>query len=150
MYNSACKISDHDIADEVLSAFKWNWQIPGRRVKISVVNGWLTLEGDVEWNYQREAAYRSVTNLVGVRGVTNSITIDSETHDEIERHKIEMELVQDWSIDDEDIHVNVIGENVILSGIVHSFFQKSEAGRIAGNSTGVRIVENELVIDGDD
>jgi len=53
------KTSDSDIATEVLNAFKWNWEIPGDKVKVKVEDGWVTLEGNLNWNYQREAAKKT-------------------------------------------------------------------------------------------
>jgi osmotically-inducible protein OsmY len=150
MYTSTWKISDNEIAGEVTSAFKWNWQIPSNKVKVTVTDGWLTMEGDVQWNFQREAAIRSVNNLIGVKGVTNNITIDAETQDEIEKRKIEMALVGDWSIDDEGIQVVVAGPNVILNGTVPTLYQRMEAERLARNEPGIRTVENELVIEYDE
>ena len=140
------KISDNEIASEVISAFKWNWQIPSKRVKVSIEDGWLTLEGDLQWNFQREAADKSVSNLFGVRGVTNNITVNSETHDETEKNRIVLALVRNWSVDDDDIRVVVSGPRVSLRGTVRSMYQKQEAERVAWNEPGVWKVENELII----
>ncbi len=150
MNTSKWSISDNEIVQEVTNAFNWNWQVPVKKVKVIVEDGWITLEGDLNWNYQREAADKSVADLVGVKGVTNNLTIHSETHNDIEKHKIEMELVNDWSINNDKILVNVSGPIVTLCGSVDSEFQKVEAGRIAWNCVGVWIVFNELVIENQD
>ena len=70
-----------EIANEVLSALKSNWSVPNDKVTVKVENGWITLEGELPWNYQKEAAKNAVNYLTGVRGVTNNITIKSETKD---------------------------------------------------------------------
>jgi osmotically-inducible protein OsmY len=144
---SSAKNGDTEIAKDVLDSFKWNWEIPKDKVKVKVEKGWVTLEGELEWNYQKEAAKRSVNNIIGVKAVTNKITIKSETHDEIEKKDIEYALVRNSSLDSEDISVKVSGNNVTLKGIVHSFYERGEAERIAWNAPGVWTVDNELVIE---
>ena len=143
------KKDDNDIAKEVLNALKWKWDVPNDKVKVEVENGWVTLEGELEWNYQREAAKTSIHNLEGVVGISNNIKIKSTNYDVIEKSDIESALGRNWSVDDQDIHVNVSGNKVILNGTVNSFYQRDEAGRIAWNAPGVISVENDLVIDYD-
>ena len=145
--NGHGKKTDNEIATELVSAFKWNWEVPSDKVHVKVENGWVTLSGEVYWNYQKEAARLAVKNLLGVVGVTNSIAIKSETQDEIEKKGIESALLRNWSINSQDIQVKVAGTKVTLKGKVHSLYQKDEAGRIAWNAPGVWSVENDLAID---
>jgi osmotically-inducible protein OsmY len=145
--NGYGKKTDNEIATEVVNAFKWNWEVPNDKVHVKVENGRVTLSGEVFWNYQKDAARLAVKNLMGVVGVTNSLTIKSETHDEIEKKGIESALLRNWSINSQDIQVNVAGTRVTLNGKVHSLYQKDEAGRIAWNAPGVWSVENDLAID---
>ena len=140
------KKGDNEISYEVLNALKWNLQVPYDKVNVIVEAGWVTLEGELTWNYQKEAAKKSVSNLVCVKGVINNITIKSETIDLIEEKDIERALARNWSLNDQDIRVKVSTNRVTLNGIVHSLYQKDEAGRIAWNAPGVCAVENELVI----
>ena len=79
--------------------------------------------------------------------ISNNITINTETHDEIEKHQIELALVNNWFVDDECIHVEVTGPRVKLIGMAHSAFQKNEAERTTWNVEGVWAVENELTIE---
>jgi osmotically-inducible protein OsmY len=141
------KKSDTDIAHEVLNAWKWNWEVPEEKIKVKVEDGLVTLEGEVQWNYQKEAARKAVANLMGVTGVYNNITIKSETRDAVEKADIENALTRSWSIDDEDIEVEVKGNYVTLTGTVDSIYQKDEAERIAWNAPGVFCVENDLLVD---
>ncbi len=148
-FSNSFKKSDTDIANDALKAFKSAWDVPDDKIKIIVEDGWAILEGEVTWNFQREAAKKVVENLTGVKGVTNNIKIKLSTKDAIEQRDIEYALARNWAVNDEDIHVHVYGSNVKLDGVVHSFYQKEEADRIAWNAPGVLSVDNELVIEYD-
>ena len=143
------KKDDNEIATEVVNAFMWNWKVPNDKVKVKVENGWVTLEGELEWNYQKVAAKNAVRNLSGVKGVSNDIKIKAETQDQIEKKDIENALARNWSLDRHHIQVKVSGNNVTLSGTVDSWYQKDEAGRIAWNAPGVLAVNNELHVEYD-
>ncbi len=148
-FNGGTKHNDSQVATEVVNAFRFNWEIPSDQVHVTVENGWVTLSGTVEWNYQRDAARKAVKNLAGVKGVSNNLTIKSNLHDAVEKQAIERALGRNWSIDKEDIRVAVSGNRVTLNGIVDSIYQRDEAGRIAWNTPGVSTVDNELVVDFD-
>ena len=147
--SSWAKTSDGDIATEVLNAFKWNWRIPNDKVKVKVESGWVTLEGELEYGYQSEAAKDAVKNLLGVASVVNNITIKPTIAEVAEKADIESALRRNWSIYDTDIDVKVSGHKATLSGTVDSWYQKEEAGRIAFNAPGVWSVDNELIVDYD-
>ena len=136
-----------EIANEVLSALKSNWSVPKDKVTVKVENGWVTLEGELPWNYQKEAAKSAVNYLTGVKGVTNNIKIKSEMHDVIEQEDVENAIGRSWAVDDNDISVKVSGTTVTLSGTVTSWYQKEEAGRIAWNTPGIWHVQNDLTVD---
>ena len=138
---------DNEIATEVVNALKWNWQVPSDKITVKVENGWVTLAGELPWNYQKDAAKDAVRNLMGVTGVANNITIKSDVQDRIERRDIESGLRRNWSIDDKDISVRALDHKVTLTGAVDSWYQKEEAGRIAWNAPGVWTVDNELVVE---
>ncbi|MEP7320416.1 MAG: BON domain-containing protein [Saprospiraceae bacterium] len=147
--NSFGKKNDNEIAIEVLNAYKWNWQVPNDKVKIKVENGWITLEGELEYNYQRDAAKNAIKNLLGVIGVSNNITIKTTTDEKVEKADIVSALKRSWSICDSDIEVKVSGHKATLTGTVDSWYQKEEAGRIAFNAPGIWSVDNELIVDYD-
>jgi len=136
-----------EIANEVLSALKSDWSIPNDKVTVKVENGWVTLEGELPWNYQKDAAKSAVSQLTGVKGVSNEIKIKSETHDAIEQKDVENALARDLSNDDNDIHVKVSGTKVTLTGKVKSWHNKEEAGRIAWKTPGIWHVQNDLAVD---
>ncbi len=143
------KKDDGDIAVEIVNAFKWNWEVPADKVKAKVEKGWITLEGELEWKFQSDAATKAVRNLLGVTGVMNNIRIKSSNNDVIEKEDIESALERNSSVSDQDIEVKVIGHKATLTGTVDTWYQKDEASRIAWNAPGVWNVENELVVEYD-
>lgn len=145
-YNNHSK-NDNEVAVEVLKAFESSWSVPDDKVKVKVENGWVTLDGELPWNYQREAAKSAINHLAGVKGITNNIKIKSEVHDAIEQKDVENALARHWSINAKDIKVKASGTNVILTGHVNSVYQKEEAGHIAWNTPGVWSVDNKLEVE---
>lgn len=138
---------DHSIATDIIDAFKWNWKIPGDKIKVKVEGGWVTLEGTVEWNYQKEAARKTVSTVVGLKGVINHIKIESEVENTIEKLSIEKSFERNWSLNAKSIQVKAENHRVTLTGTVDSLYQKDEAERIAFNAPGVWFVNNDLIID---
>lgn len=139
--------TDAEVANEVLVALNSNLMIPDERLKVSVEEGWVTLEGNLPWNYQRVAAKNAVHLLMGVKGVTNNIKIKSERRDAIEQIDVENALARSLFLDARDIKVEVKGTTVTLMGTVNSWYQKEEAARIAWNTPGIWFVNNELAVD---
>lgn len=142
------KEDDSVIAGEIINAAKWNWEIPEDKIKAKVEKGWVTLDGEVEYNYQREAIEDLVKNHSGITGVTNNITIE-ESEDHIEKKDIESALRRDWFVDDSNIEVHVLDHDVTLTGTVESWYDSKKAARIAWNAPGVWSVNNQLVVDYD-
>jgi len=136
-----------EIANEVLTALKSNWSVPNDKVTVKVEDGWVTLDGELPWNYQKEAAKNAVNYLTGVKGVINNIKIKAESHDAIEQEDVEKAISRSWLIDDHDIKVKVSGTTVTLTGTVKSWYQKEESSRIAWNTPGIWYVKNELEVD---
>ncbi len=138
--------NDAEIAKGVLNAWGWHWDIPADKIKVKVENGWVTLEGEVQWNSQKQEAKKTIVNLMGVRGVSNNITIKSETHDKLEKQAVEQVLSNNWSLNNKNIKVQVLDNHVTLTGMVDSLYQKDEAARLAWNAPGVWTMDNNLVV----
>ena len=144
--SSFTKTND-EIVHEVLIALNANWSVPKDKITVKVEEGWVTLEGELPWNYQKEVAESSVYYLMGVKGVTNNIKIKAESHDAIEKRDVEEAIARSWSVDVRDIAVSVTGTTVTLNGTVNSWNEKEEAGRIAWNTPGIWHVKNDLAVD---
>jgi osmotically-inducible protein OsmY len=138
--------TDPDIAAAALYALEWDANVPLERVKVAVAQGWVTLDGEVDWQYQREDVERAVRRLVGVRGVTNLIKVTAGTTPQDLKRRIEEALVRSAQLDAQRITVEVQGSKVILKGAVRAHAEKVEAERVAWSSPGVTAVENRITI----
>jgi osmotically-inducible protein OsmY len=145
-YPSSYSKTNGEIATEVLNALKARWDVPSDKIKVKVEAGWVTLTGELGWNYQKEAAKDAIGGLMGVTGVTNNITIKSESMESIEKAAIENALKRNWAFYANDIRVQVSGHKATLTGTVNSLYEKNAAGSVAWNAPGVWTVDNELLV----
>ena len=139
--------NDEEIATEVMNVLKLSVEIPKDKILVKVENGWVTLYGELEWNYQKEAVNDVTSNLPNVKWVVNNITIKSQRNDKVEREDIENALKRNWTLENRNIRVSVTDNKVTLNGTVHSWFQKDEASRLAWNAPGIYNVDNQLTVD---
>ena len=144
--NSSFK-DDTQIVSEVLSSLMLNNEIPKDQIKIEVEKGWVTLEGILNWNYQKDAAKRVVDRIAGVKGVTNNILVKTETKDLVERLDIEKAFARNWAIDINDIEVSVYHNTVTLIGKVDSWYIRDLAEQFAWKARGVCEVDNKLEVE---
>lgn len=145
-YGTEYKKSDKEIAKAAADAIKWNYSVPDDDVKIKVDNGWIYLTGEVKWGYQKDAAKNAVENLLGVRGVSNAITLKQSVEPFEVKEKIRKALERSAEIEAKNINVTVEGHKVKLRGKVHSWTEKDEVRRAAFSAPGVYEVENELEV----
>ncbi len=138
--------TDTDLAERAKNVLLWDGQVPANNVKVTVSDGWVTLEGEVEYEYQKEAAERAVSRLAGVKGVSNLIIIKPQGAPEHLKEDIERALVRNAQIDAKHIQVEVEGHKVILRGIVSSYAEKEAAERTAWAQPGVSEVENRMIV----
>lgn len=146
-FNDWDEKKDIELTTEIVNAFKWNWKTLNNNIKVITINGWVTLSGEVEWNYQKEAANEAVSNLIGVKGVSNTIIIKSQSHFKIDKTTLKLALQNHLAIDSKDIEIEVLNSDITLKGTVDSYYQKDIAGNIAWKTPGVVHVNNELVIE---
>jgi osmotically-inducible protein OsmY len=137
---------DGAIAQAAVDALKWNAQVPAG-VSVSVSDGWIRLTGSVDWIYQKDAAMRSVRDMVGVRGVTNEITVrQREVNVADLKSKIEAALKRSAEVDARRIAVMAIDGKIVLSGSVRSLAEREEAEHAAWAAPGVSAVDDRIVI----
>ena len=145
-FGGSDKLNDTEIAKEIMNVFNSNWEVPGELIKVQVENGWVTLDGDVSWNFEREAAKKAIVHLAGIVDVANNIRIRSAAKDLVEEKDIQAAFRRNWSMADNEINVSVANNKVTLVGMVNSLYQKDEAERIAWNAPGVGGMDNQLIV----
>jgi osmotically-inducible protein OsmY len=140
--------TDSDIAAAARRALEADAFAPDEGIKVAVSNGWVTLEGEVQWQYQRREAERAVRRLTGVRGVTNLIKVSPriEPSPADLKKRIEDALVRNAETDAERIQVKVNGSTVVLEGTVRSWAERETAERIAWSAPGILEVNNRIKI----
>ena len=145
---SSSERPDPEIARAAVNALKWNIWVPSDHVRVKVEKGWVTLEGDVDWYYQKEEAERALRKLTGIRGVSNLISVRQQRPKPSDvKKRVKEALERGAEFDAERITVEVDGSNVILRGTVRSYIEKRDAERAALNAPGVTGVENRLTVD---
>jgi osmotically-inducible protein OsmY len=138
--------SDSEIAAAAEAALKWHALVPADRIQLVCETGWLTLNGEVDWDYQRMNAIRAVCNLTGVVGVTNSITLKPEPLLSNVTTRIKETLIRHAEEDAKKIDITIAGKTATLRGTVHSWAERSAADAAAWSAPGIASVINELKV----
>ena len=142
----ASKRDDADIARSAENALQWMTYAPKDAIKVMVEKGWITLSGEVDWEYQRRAAVDGVRYLMGVLGVSDNIAIKPKASISAVKSDIEAALKRRAKADAQNIAVEIHGSNVTLTGKVHSWSERDLATHSAWGTPGVRNVVNNMIV----
>ena len=141
------KETDAEIADMVLTALKWNSAVQEEKIKITVENGYVTLEGEADWEYQRSQAKKALEFLPSIKGIFNLITLKACATPNDVKTQIQAAFQRHASLDSRGILVSVIGNKAVLRGTVRSITEKEDAEHAARAARGIVSVENNLAIE---
>jgi len=139
--------TDADIALAAVRALEWDAGVPSDKVKATVSKGWVTLRGEVEWQYQKLDAEQVVRRLMGIKGVTNLVTVKPCLTPSELKKKIEHALVRSAELEAKNITVEMQGSKAILKGTVRSWAEREEAERAVWSAPGIAAVENRITIE---
>jgi osmotically-inducible protein OsmY len=145
---SSARRDDADIARAALDNLKWNVSVPDDRIKLVVQDGWVRLDGEVDWQYQRTAAENAVRPLNGVRGVSNTIRIRPHVQTKDVRDAITAALKRSAEVEAQQIRVEAKDGKVTLRGRVHSWAERNAVEHAAWAAPGVTTVEDHLSVEG--
>lgn len=138
--------SDADIAQSVLSGMRFNVDVPHERIQVTVENGWVTLDGEAEWQFQKSAAENSIKYLMGVKGFTDNIRIKPRVSTADVKAKIESAFARRALIDADQIKVESTEGKITLRGSVHSWDEREQAEQAAWAAPGVSKVDNYVTV----
>lgn len=138
--------TDSDIAAAATQHLKWSSSVPDDSIKVTVRDGWITLAGDVEWWYEKNAAENSVDYLKGVKGVSNDISIKPKLSVQVIEADIESAFKRSAMLDADEVAVTTSGSSVTLRGKVRTYAERYEAERAAWGAPGVKAVDNKLTV----
>ena len=134
--------TDTDIASSAVNVLLWDSSLPRNRITVKVANAFVTLNGDVEWQYQKDRAKLLVQSISGVRGVTNNITLKPRVVAGDVKTRILQAFERSAEIDANRIQVEAHDGTVVLRGLVHSWMERQDASRAAYSVPGVKVVQN--------
>jgi osmotically-inducible protein OsmY len=143
-YPSEKKTADDQIAERAINIIAWSAMVPDGRVMVKVQHGWVTLEGSVDWHYQRRAAEDAVRRLSGVVGVNNMLQVKPRVEPTDVKAKILAALRRDAELEADAIMVDVKGDKVVLEGKVKAWHERGVAERAAWSAPGVASVQDNL------
>lgn len=138
--------ADDTIASRALKIINWSSDVPEGDIKVVVQHGWITLEGEVDWQYQKETVERAVRKLSGVLGIDNGLTLRPRADASDIQRSIEAALKRNAEVEADGIHVKVQGDVVILEGRVHFWRQRHVAERLAWAVPGVKEVIDHILL----
>jgi osmotically-inducible protein OsmY len=146
-YAPGTRLEDEDIARRAVDVISWDLSVPRDRVRIKIEKGWVTLAGDVDWRFQRQAAEADIRNLCGVMGVSNAIEIRPKIQVCCVERQIKSAFRRNAEFEAENIVVTADGRTVTLTGQVSSYYERTLAAETAWSAPGVTQVHELLTVD---
>ena len=145
-YASDAKTADHEIAKRILDMFKYNVLVPDEKIKVKVEKGWVSLTGEVEWNYQSTEAAKAAGKVSGVIGVSNDLAIRNHAQVSDVRKRIEDAFKRQADLDAKSVTITAAGNKVTLGGKVKAWHERKLAEQAAWAAPGVTQVEDRIII----
>lgn len=145
-FNKAGRHDDTAIAEAILNAFKWSNLVPESKLKVKVDDGWVTLEGTVDWQFQKDAAYKTIRDIEGVKSIINSIKLKPRLEKDDVEKTIRQALHRRANVNADNIRVYTEGSKVILSGKASTWNERREVEKAVWSSPGVIEVEDNIDI----
>ena len=140
------RYSDTELAHRVVNALAWDVEVPNEKIQAKVEDGWVTLEGTVDWQYQRNAAERAVRYLGGIKGVSNLVTIAPLASPYDVALRIKAALHRTADVEAKRVHVSATDGKVVLTGTVRSWPERADIERAAWSASGVQTVDDRLAV----
>ncbi len=140
------RLTDVEVAEKVAHTIKWHTAIPDENIKIKVTDGWVTLEGEVHWNFQKESAFNAIRTLSGVKGVSNYIVVKPKVNTTLVKDNIRKALERNADLEAANIKVETLGNKVILRGTTHSWKERRAVENAVWSAPGVVTIDDQLVI----
>jgi osmotically-inducible protein OsmY len=141
------KKNDTEIARMIADTLKWDSVVQDDKVRVKVEDAWVTLEGIVDWEFQKESVKSSIKSLVGIRGISNNITVKPSVTAKDIKQKISLAFHRSATVDASKVEIEIEGSKAILTGRVRSWSEKNDAEDAAWKAEGITAIENKLVID---
>ena len=138
--------TDSELAQAALDALKWNVLVPDNKIKVKVENAWVTAEGMVEWAYEQKAVRDALSNITGIKGISNLVKVTPKVNPVDVKKKITAAFERSATIDANGIRIENVGNKVVLNGTVRSYAERLQAEQAAWNAPGVSTVENNLEV----
>ncbi len=138
--------NDHDLVEAAVNALRWNVVIPSTGIVVKVEKGWLTLTGEVTWQFERDEAFEAMRNLKGVRGVSNKIVVKPRALPSEVKEHISKAFQRGANQDAQDLRITVSGGTVTLEGIVTTWAEFEQAEYAAWSTLGISQVINKLAV----
>ena len=138
--------SDTEIAEACVNALRWDSSVPDDKIKVRVENGTVSIDGAVEWGYQRLAAKNAIMKLTGVKGVNNMVVVKQKPSSIDIKQRIRQSFITTAGHEADNIRLEVLGSKVVLRGSVKSHYEKEEAENTAWATPGVNEVENKIEV----